>query len=95
MCGQCFRWRENDDGSFSGIVRGKRLFVKQDGEKAEISGDVSEKFLREYFDLDADYDEYIARLSENETLKKACETSRGIRILRQEPFETLLSFIIS
>lgn len=95
MCGQCFRWRENGDGSFSGIVRGKMLFVKQVGGKVEISGDVPEKFLREYFDLDVDYDGYIARLSENETLRKACEMSRGIRILRQEPFETLLSFIIS
>lgn len=52
-------------------------------------------FWEEYFDLATDYSAYIATLSEDETLKKACESSYGIRILRQEPFETLISFIIS
>ena len=49
----------------------------------------------DYFDLSRDYGEIIKILSENETLKKACEYSFGIRILNQEPFETLCSFIIS
>ncbi len=54
-----------------------------------------EGLWREYFDLDADYSEYIERLSADETLAAACRASAGIRILRQEPFETLISFIIS
>ena len=97
LCGQCFRWSENKDGSFSGIVRNRKITVTQKGEKVEIDGipEGDGNFWRDYFDLDADYGEYIARLSEDETLKKACAASRGIRILRQEPFETLLSFIIS
>ncbi|MCH5204664.1 MAG: DNA-3-methyladenine glycosylase 2 [Oscillospiraceae bacterium] len=97
LCGQCFRWQEDESGGFSGIARGRRIFVSQNGDKVEIDGipDADEKLWRSYFDLDADYGEYIARLSEDKTLKKACEASAGIRILRQEPFETLLSFIIS
>lgn len=97
LCGQCFRWSADGNGNFSGIARGRRICVSQNGERVEIDG-IPENELRlwrDYFDLDADYGEYIARLSEDETLKRACEASAGIRILRQEPFETLLSFIIS
>ena len=97
LCGQCFRWFADENGSFSGIVRGRRITVCENGGQVEINGipDSDEKFWLNYFDLEADYGEYIARLSEDETLKKACAASAGIRILRQEPFETLLSFIIS
>lgn len=97
LCGQCFRWHGDESGNFSGIVRNRKITVTQNGETVEIDNIPEDdgKFWRDYFDLDADYDEYIARLSEDETLKKACEASAGIRILRQEPFETLLSFIIS
>ncbi len=95
-CGQCFRWRETA-GGFEGIVRGKKISLSQNGGTITLRG-VNESdipFWREYFDLDTDYSEIINRLSRDETLKKACECSSGIRILRQEPFETLLSFIIS
>lgn len=97
LCGQCFRWSGDESGNFTGIVRGKKLTVTQKGETVEIDGvpKTDKKFWNEYFDLNADYNEYIARLSEDETLKKACMASQGIRILKQEPFETLLSFIIS
>ena len=94
LCGQCFRWSEDENGDFSGIVFGKNITVRENGEFAEISG-FSEKEAREYFDLETDYAEYIKRLSEDKTLSEACRCSSGIRILRQEPFETLISFIIS
>ena len=97
LCGQCFRWHEDENGRFSGIVSGREITVTQKGETVDIDGipENDVKFWREYFDLDADYSEYALRLSEDETLKKACQASWGIRILRQEPFETLISFIIS
>ena len=62
LCGQCFRWSEDENGNFSGIVFGKKITVHENGEFAEISG-FSEKEAREYFDLDTDYAEYIKRLS--------------------------------
>ena len=97
MCGQCFRWSEDENGAFSGIAGGRSLTVTQSGDEVTLHG-VSEQdipFWENYFDLGTDYSAYIETLSADETLKKACEFSPGIRILRQEPFETLISFIIS
>lgn len=95
FCGQCFRWSELEDGSFSGIVSGKRVTVSAVGDEIVIESDLSREFLESYFDLGTEYSRYIADFSADPTLKAACEHSPGIRILRQEPFETLISFIIS
>lgn len=97
MCGQCFRWTEAEDGSFSGIASGRCIRLSQSGDRITLhgicEGDIP--FWQEYFDLATDYSEMIARLSADKTLSLACKSSGGIRILRQEPFETLISFIIS
>ena len=97
LCGQCFRWKELPDGSFEGIVRGKYAVIAQLSDGAELRGiDESDiPMWEEYFDLATDYTAIKRRLAADDTLRKACECSSGIRILRQEPFETLISFIIS
>lgn len=97
LCGQCFRWKETDNGGFSGIAMGSRLTLSELNGEIIIEGVQKEDIpkWRGYFDLDTDYSEYIRRFSADKTLKAACEGSPGIRILRQEPFETLISFIIS
>lgn len=96
-CGQCFRWRALPDGSFEGIAHGRRITVSENGGVVRFGGfpEREERLWRDYFDLDTDYAEYIARLSADETLSAACRASAGIHILRQDPFETLISFIIS
>lgn len=96
-CGQCFRWRALPDGSFEGIAHGRRITVSENGGVVRFGGfpEREERLWRDYFDLDTDYAEYIARLSSDETLSAACRASAGIHILRQDPFETLISFIIS
>lgn len=97
LCGQCFRWKEQENGGFSGIAGGKRFFLTQTKDGAVVH-DVSNEdipFLKNYFDLETDYDAIKARFSSDVTLRSAIERSGGIRILRQEPFETLISFIIS
>ena len=97
LCGQCFRWSEGESGEFSGIAGGKHLTLSQNGDEVTLHG-VQEQdipFWEDYFDLGADYAQYIKTLSADETLRRACGFSSGIRILRQEPFETLISFIIS
>lgn len=97
LCGQCFRWSENENGGFSGVAMGRRLELFQDGDEITLRG-ISEEDIplwSSYFDLETDYSEYIKRFSADETLRAACAHSPGIRILRQEPFETLISFIIS
>ena len=97
LCGQCFRWSENEDGSFSGIASGRYIKLSQ-GVDGVTLHDISEQdipFWQEYFDLSTDYGAMIGQLSSDETLSLACRSSGGIRILKQEPFETLISFIIS
>ncbi len=97
LCGQCFRWKESEDGSFSGIVGGKCYTLTQTKNGAAVHNVFEDDvpFLKNYFDLETDYGAVKARFSSDKMLKAAAEHSGGIRILRQEPFETLISFIIS
>lgn len=97
LCGQCFRWSEDENGAFTGIAGGRQLTLTQQGSKITLHGIAEQDipFWENYFDIGTDYSEYITAFSADKTLKKACEYSSGIRILRQEPFETLISFIIS
>ncbi len=97
LCGQCFRWAQQEDGSFSGIAMGRQITLTQEN-GAVVLHNVNEADIplwESYFDLGTDYSALKARFSEDETLREACRCSSGIRILRQEPFETLISFIIS
>lgn len=96
-CGQAFRWSAADDGVFCGIAFKKHLRLKQEGDSITLfntSKDDFENIWRRYFDLDRDYAAIIASYSD-EKLKTACKEYPGIRILRQEPWETVCSFIIS
>ena len=97
LCGQCFRWNPSENGGFSGIAMGRRVTLLQSDREITVAGVAKADIPKweNYFDLQTDYSEYIKRFSADETLKAACECSPGIRILRQEPFETLISFIIS
>ncbi len=98
-CGQAFRWSEREDGSFEGDFLNEHLVISEirDGEFL-FHGVTEEKFLsvwKDYFDFDTDYSAIIKQLSEDETLAKACRFAPGIRILRQDTWEALCSFIIS
>ena len=80
LCGQCFRWKETENGVFSGIAMGKRLTLSEQDGEIVIDG-ITKSELPEwsvYFDLDTDYSEYIRRFSADKTLKAACEVSSGI-----------------
>lgn len=98
-CGQAFRWKMEQNGVWSGVAFNKYLALEKlkDGTVVlyNTTQDEYENIWKNYFDLNRDYSEIVEILSEDETLKKACEYSYGIRILNQEPFETLCSFIIS
>ena len=97
-CGQAFRWCCDGNGYWHGIVDGVALKLRQDKSGILFCGvneaDFKNKWAR-YFDLERNYGEIITAISENEVLQKASSLCAGIRILRQEPFETLCSFIIS
>ncbi|MCD8049347.1 MAG: 8-oxoguanine DNA glycosylase [Clostridia bacterium] len=94
-CGQCFRWDKTDKG-YVGVACGKtaRLSNAEGGVLLECSeGDFP--FWEEYFDLKRDYGEIKKAVSVNSYMEEAVRFGGGIRILKQEFFETLLSFIIS
>ena len=97
-CGQCFRWREEEDGRFFGIVRGKAAWARMEGDKLILDGaDENDRAMWfDYFDLGLDYGEIRERLSAvHPVMAEAARFAPGIRILNQEPFEALISFIIS
>jgi len=97
-CGQCFRWERQENGNYIGVARGKVLEVEKRNEDVVIYN-ISEDEFREvwvkYFDLFRDYGTIKEVLSKDPFLKKAVEFGSGIRILNQEPFELIISFIIS
>ncbi len=97
-CGQCFRWRTLPDGSFSGVSRSHALRVRQEGEWLRFF-DTSPEEVRDvwipYFDLDTDYAAMNRLFRTDPTLRAACDACGGIRILRQDPWEALCSFILS
>ncbi len=98
-CGQCFRWNREADGSYTGVAHGKVINVLKDGEKIVFDnigeGDF-EAVWENYFDLKRNYSEIEKQLSKlDETMENAVAFGRGMRILNQDPWETLVSFIIS
>lgn len=97
-CGQCFRWRRNKHGGYTGIVYDRRIELSMDGDTLIISGCTPEDYdswLAQYLGLNQDYGSYKLTLSADETLKNAIGFAPGIRVMRQELWETLCSFIIS
>ena len=102
-CGQCFRWNEQDDESYTGIFGNNVLNVKQeqdvDGYKIIISGICDgniEDITRYYFDLDRNYEEIKEKLSNiDEYLAESIKYGEGIRILNQDLWEMIISFIVS
>ncbi len=98
-CGQAFRWEEKENGIWCGVALGKYLEIERLSDGTIILYNTTEEDFKnlwcEYFDLNRDYDAIITAISGNEILKKASEFGSGIRVLNQEPWETLCSFIIS
>jgi len=96
-CGQAFRWNECESGGYIGIAFGIPARVQKSCGHAYIESlpGSYEKVWRRYFDMDRDYSALRKEISREKVLEKACDFGRGIRILRQEPWEALCSFIIS
>ncbi|WP_290773458.1 DNA glycosylase [Anaerofustis sp.] len=97
-CGQCFRWDEVGKDEFIGVVDGKVIHIKEeDGVFTFYDTDKEyfDSFLMEYFDFSLDYNEIDKKISTDDHIKKCIEYGKGIRILKQDLFETIISFIIS
>lgn len=97
-CGQSFRWVEREDGGFDGVAFNRSVTVGLDGTDLYIeNADESDRELwHSYFDLGLDYGKIREEISAiHPILADAAKYAPGIRILRQEPYEALCTFIIS
>ena len=98
-CGQCFRWEREEDGSYTAVARNRVINVCKENEFVVFRNVTEEEFhdvWRGYFDLDTDYGQIKKTLSEHDRfLKDATEYGSGIRILNQDLWECVVSFIIS
>ena len=98
-CGQCFRWNKQHDGSYTGVFKSNVINIKKENErvifKGVSQGDLKQECI-EYFDLERDYEDIKNKLSKvDNNLKNSIKYGSGIRILNQDLWETLISFIIS
>ena len=98
-CGQCLRWMAEEDGSYTGVAKGKVINVSRENDTVYIKNSSLKDFndiWKDYLDLNTDYTK-IKNILKNmdEHLEKATEFGWGIRILRQDPWEMIISFIIS
>lgn len=98
-CGQCFHFNKLGEDEYGLVASGRFLHAKQEGSDLcllDTTTDEAESFWIKYFDLERDYSQIKSMLlKEDEKLSEAIETMWGVRILNQEFFETLISFIIS
>lgn len=99
-CGQCFRWNVEQDGSYTGVFGSNVINVKKSCDDVIFSGICENEDIKtactKYFDLDRDYEsikEKLAKIDDN--MKISVEYGKGIRILNQDLWETIISFIIS
>ncbi|MBR6102379.1 MAG: DNA glycosylase [Ruminococcus sp.] len=100
-CGQAFRWTKTGEDSYEGFYLNTPLRISIVDRRDRIfrfENTSEQVFLEQwynYLDLSTDYGELKRRFSEDETLARACKYAGGIRILRQDSWEALSSFIIS
>lgn len=97
-CGQAFRWKLEEDGSYTSIDGDLFINVKKEDDHIVLKNCSQDDFYKKwenYFDLKTDYKKIKEKLYFNETLKDAIDYGYGIRILNQDKFSTIISFIIS
>lgn len=98
-CGQCFRWNKISDNMYLGVIKDAVIKVEQKEDEIVFSGVSKNNFkntIRYYFDLDTNYSEYKTQLSKIDIfMENSIKFGTGIRILRQDLWECIISFIIS
>ena len=96
-CGQCFRWKLNTDGSFVGVMKDGVILIRKKNNNYEIESSIEDiNKIKDYLDMNTNYTRIKEILCENdENMKAASNYGFGIRILNQDPWEMLISYIIS
>lgn len=98
-CGQCFRWNKEEDGSYTGVFANNVINVSKTTKGIYFKGVCEKDIVNtviDYFDLDRDYNEIKRTLAKvDNNMKESIRYGEGIRILNQDLWETIISFIIS
>ena len=99
-CGQCFRWNKETDNSYTGIWKENVVNVKKENDDYIFTGVSNssnfEQEIVQYFDLNRDYETIKKELSKiDKYMEVSIKYGEGIRILNQDLWETIISFIIS
>ena len=95
--GQLFRWAKRGEWRL-GVLSGGVIRLKQDGDLLRCSSSserLDGEFVRRYFRLDVDLDHILTTLSRDEKISRAIERFYGLRIVRQDPWECLASFVLA
>jgi N-glycosylase/DNA lyase len=91
-CGQVFRWDRTADGWWYGVVSGRVIKIRQDGERLTYAG-VPAPFIRNYFSLDTDLESILASIDTDPVIHARIRKNRGLRLVRQPPWECTVSYI--
>ncbi len=97
-CGQCFRFIKEQNESYTIVAKGKVINVSKSGNNIILKNTTDEEFSDiwyDYFDMGTDYDKIKKSLSTDKYLKLSTAFGSGIRILNQDLWECIISFIIS
>ena len=96
--GQAFRWHRHDDWRY-GVVSGRLVALRQDGDELHVRAaskpEHAAAAVRDYLRIDDDMEAVYARIGTDDRLARSIEAYRGMRILRQDPWECLVGFICS
>jgi N-glycosylase/DNA lyase len=93
-CGQVFRWERETGGTWTGVVDGRIIRIRQNGRTLEFHG-APEAFIRTYFSLDTDLGRILASIEKDPFIHAAIMKSRGLRLIRQPAWECTVSYICS
>lgn len=94
-CGQCFRWNADRNGVYFGVASGYPARIWNDGGNVMLDSPAAVSFWNDYLDLNSEYEKHCSGWRDYQYLEECMDFSMGIRILNQEPWEALCSFIIS
>lgn len=96
MCGQCFRWQKNENGAYIGVVGKHYAEISKTDDVLYILSDFENcDFWKTYLGLDEDYGKIKDSFGYDLVLDNCMKYGGGIRILKQDIWETVISFIIS
>ena len=92
-CGQVFRWEKKE--RWTGVVNGAVIRVEQEGSELIIETTLDKKSIHDHFRLDDDLEKIYSEIGKDELMTSLIRKYRGLRLIRQDPWECLASYICS